>query len=116
MSTIALEGMVFHSYHGCLPEEKVTGNTFVVDVTIQTDTSKAESTDNLNDTINYSEVYSTVKKEMETPSKLLEHVAGRIIQSLKKDFPEIENVQVKVTKLNPPVGGEVSKVSLTLSK
>ena len=102
MSTIALEGMVFHSYHGCLPEEKVTGNTFIVDLYIEADTSKAENTDDLNDTVNYSEAYTIVKREMEQPSKLLEHVARRILASLKTGIPEIENAKIKVSKINPP--------------
>ena len=115
MSTIALEGMVFHSYHGCLPEEKVTGNTFIVDLYIEADTTKAENTDDLNDTVNYSEAYAIVKREMEQPSKLLEHVAQRILVSLKTGIPAIENARVKVSKLNPPVGGEVRSVSVLLT-
>lgn len=115
MSTISLEGMVFHSYHGCLPEEKVTGNTFIIDLYIDADTAKAEDTDDLNDTVNYSAAYAIVKKEMEQPSKLLEHVARRILDSLKAAIPAIENAKVKVSKLNPPVGGEVRSVSVSLT-
>jgi len=115
MSTISLEGMVFHSYHGCLPEEKVTGNTFIVDLYIEADTSKAEKTDDLNDTVNYADAYTIIKKEMEQPSKLLEHVARRILASLKAAIPAIENAKIKVSKLNPPVGGEVKSVSISIT-
>ncbi len=115
MSTISIEGMTFHAFHGCLPEEKVTGNTFVVDLYIEADTSKAEETDNLEDTVNYSDAYEIVRKEMEIPSKLLETVARRILISLQKNIPTIEAANVKVSKLNPPLGGEVKSVSLITS-
>ena len=113
MSTISLEGMTFHSYHGCLPEEKVTGNTFIVDLSIEVDTSKAERSDDLNDTVDYSQVYEIVNKEMGQPSKLIEHVARRIIDSLNAGIPAIKEIKVKVSKINPPVGGEVGRVSVT---
>ncbi|MCD4790611.1 MAG: dihydroneopterin aldolase [Bacteroidales bacterium] len=114
MSTIAIEGMEFHAFHGCLPEEQVIGNKFIVDLFIETDTSKAEESDNLKDTENYSEVYNLVKKEMEIKSKLLEHVGRRILNSLKTNLPQIEYARLKVSKMNPPLGGQVESVSLTL--
>ncbi|MCD4772042.1 MAG: dihydroneopterin aldolase, partial [Bacteroidales bacterium] len=74
MSQISLNGMKFFAYHGCFEEEQVIGTNFIVDLEIETDTSKSEETDELSDTINYQEVYLLVKKEMEQNSKLLEHV------------------------------------------
>ncbi len=114
MSTISIEGMTFHAFHGCLPEEMVTGNTFIVDVYLDTDTTKAEKSDDLNDTVNYSTVYETVKNEMIINSKLLEHVGRRILNAVKAEFPEIESAKVKVAKMNPPINGQVERVSVSL--
>ncbi len=115
MSTITIEGMEFHAFHGCLPEEAITGNTFIIDVYLETDTSKAEKSDDLNDTVNYSTVYEIVNNEMAINSKLLEHVGRRILNSLQSKLPEIEYAEVKVSKKNPPIGGQVEHVSLIMN-
>lgn len=114
MATIAIEGMEFHAYHGCFAEEQVIGNTFIVDLWFETDTSVAEQTDDLNKTVNYADVYQIVKKEMEINAKLLEHVGKRVINAVQESFPEIESIGLKISKLNPPVGGKVSNVSVFL--
>ncbi|HPE55108.1 MAG TPA: dihydroneopterin aldolase [Bacteroidales bacterium] len=115
MATIALEGMEFHAYHGCFAEEQVTGNTFFVDIYFDTDTSVAEDTDDLNETVNYAEVYEIIKAQMELKSKLLEHVGKRIIDAITKRFPEVETIELKVSKMNPPIGGKVDNVSVILN-
>lgn len=115
MATIALEGMEFHAYHGCFAEEQVTGNTFFVDIYFETDTSEAENSDNLEATVNYAEIYEIIKAEMEIKSRLLEHVGKRIISSVKKQFPQIESIDLKVSKMNPPIGGKVQNVSVIIS-
>ena len=115
MATIALEGMEFHAYHGCFAEEQVTGNTFFVDIYFDTDTSVAEDTDDLNETVNYAEVYEIIKAQMELKSKLLEHVGKRIIDAITKRFPEVETIELKVSKMNPPIGGKVDNVSVFLN-
>ena len=115
MATIALEGMEFHAYHGCFAEEQVTGNTFFVDIYFETDTSEAENSDNLEATVNYAEIYEIIKAEMDIKSRLLEHVGKRIISSVKKQFPQIESVDLKVSKMNPPIGGKVHNVSVIIS-
>jgi len=114
MGTIAIEGMEFHAFHGCMKEEQVIGNTFVVDLYLESDTSNSEESDKLDDTVDYSKAFDIVKEEMETPSKLLEHVGRRIISDIKKDFPEVESVEVKVAKKSPPVNGQADSVSVTL--
>ena len=116
MGLIEIEGMQFYAFHGHFEAERVVGNNFQVDLHFKTDCSKAAMSDNLNDTVNYQKVYDIVKKEMETPSHLLEHVAQRILDSLFLAFPEISDTKVKISKLNPPMGGEIEKVSITLSK
>ena len=115
MATIALEGMEFHAYHGCFAEEQVTGNTFYVDIYFDTDTSMAEDTDDLNETVNYAEVYEIIKAQMEIKSKLLEHVGKRIIDAITKRFPEVETIELKVSKMNPPIGGKVDNISVILT-
>ncbi|MCB0822313.1 MAG: dihydroneopterin aldolase [Bacteroidales bacterium] len=115
MATIALEGMEFHAYHGCFAEEQVTGNTFYVDIYFDTDTSMAEDTDDLNETVNYAEVYEIIKAQMEIKSKLLENVGKRIIDAITKRFPEVETIELKVSKMNPPIGGKVDNVSVFLN-
>ena len=115
MATIALEGMEFHAYHGCFAEEQVTGNTFYVDIYFDTDTSMAEDSDDLTETVNYAEVYEIIKAQMEIKSKLLEHVGKRIIDAITKRFPEVETIELKVSKMNPPIGGKVDNVSVILT-
>ena len=114
MSVISVEGMEFFAYHGCFKEEQVIGTKFRIDIFMKTDTSKAESSDNLNDTVNYQLVYQAIKEEMETRSKLLENVARRILNRITKDFPSVESARIKIRKLNPPLGGKIDFVAVEL--
>jgi 7,8-dihydroneopterin aldolase/epimerase/oxygenase len=114
MATISITGMEFHAFHGCFKEEQVIGNTFIVDVSLETDTSLAEKSDVLKQTVNYAVVYSIVKNEMEINSKLIEHVGRRILNSILASFPQVVSIELRVAKLNPPIGGRVDRVSVTL--
>ncbi len=114
MSVISIEGMEFFAYHGCFKEEKIIGTKFRLDLLLTVDTTKAEHTDDLDDTVNYQSVYQVVKKEMETKSNLLEHVGRRILIKIKEHFPEVEHARLKIRKLNPPLGGKMDFVSLEL--
>jgi dihydroneopterin aldolase len=114
MSTISIEQMEFYAYHGCFKEEQIIGTRFLVDLYLETDTIKAEKSDDLTDTVNYQEVYLLVKKEMEIKSKLLEHVGRRILDSVKQKFPQITSASLKISKMNPPLGGKMNNVSLTM--
>lgn len=114
MSVIAIEGMEFFSYHGHFEEESIIGTHFIVDLYFHTDTSKAEISDNLEETVNYLSVYQIVKQQMQQNSYLLEHVARRILNSVLKEFQEIEKAEVKIQKLNPPLGGKIKSVSVHL--
>ena len=115
MGKIILEGMEFFAYHGCFHEEQIIGTQFKVDLELDLDTTKAETSDHLQDTINYMEVYGQVRHEMEQKSQLIEHVARRIIDALKTAFPEIASVQVKIFKINPSLGGKVKQVACVLT-
>lgn len=114
MGKIIVEGIKLFAYHGCMKEEALIGRNYIVDVCIEADLSKPAKSDKIDDAINYSIVYEVVKKEMAIRSNLIEHVAKRISDKLKKQFPEMESVEVKVTKLNPPIEGEVEKVSAVI--
>jgi dihydroneopterin aldolase len=116
MGKIELEGMHFYAYHGHFDVERVTGNKFLVNLSIVTNLEKAAKSDDLNDTINYQKVYDIVKKEMQQKSHLLENVAKRIIDVLYSEFTEIDKIKVKISKLNPPMGGKIEKASVTLSR
>ena len=107
--------MEFYAYHGCFKEEQIIGTRFLVDLYLDTNTEKAELSDELGDTVNYQEVYLLVKKEMEVKSKLLEHVGRRILHSIRTTFPEVSSASIKISKMNPPLGGKMKSVSLTIS-
>ena len=114
MSTISLNGMEFYAHHGCFEEERVIGTRFEVDVDLEADTTIAQHSDNVSDTVNYQSVYNVVKREMAVASHLLEHVADRIAKSLLNEFGTVEEVSVKVSKLNPPLGGVLKSASVTV--
>jgi dihydroneopterin aldolase len=114
MSWISIEGMEFHSYHGCFKEERVIGTRFIVDLWFEADTSVAEKSDNLNDTIDYQAVYQLVKGQMEEASHLLEHVGRRILDVFHAKYPQVIRSKVKVSKLNPPLGGKIHSVNVII--
>lgn len=116
MSRILLEGMEFYAYHGCFKEEQVIGNRFIVDLSVEVDTSDAEKSDNLQDTVNYQAVYETVKAKMGNKSHLLEHLGRQILDALEERFPEIDHMKLKVSKMHPPMGGEMRSVSLEMNR
>ena len=112
MGHIRLNGMEFYAYHGCYCEEQLTGNHFVVDIAMDCDMEKASNSDDLLDALNYADVYELVKHEMAIRSHLLEHLSSRILDSLFEQFPQLNEAEVCVAKLNPPVGGQMRSVSV----
>lgn len=116
VSKIELSEMKFYAYHGVAPQETLVGNTFIVDLRLTTPLDSAIASDNLDDTINYASVYALVKAEMEQPSKLLEHVAGRILASLHRHFPQIRRIELRLSKQNPPFGGDIRCASVILDE
>lgn len=105
-SKIYLRNVRFHAFHGVLPQEGIVGNDYLVNLVLDYDFSSAIETDDLQGTLNYAEVYQKVREAMAVPSKLLEHVAGRIAHRLFSDFPEIQKLQLSITKVNPPMGAD----------
>lgn len=116
MGKIELNGMRFRAYHGCLDKEKLDGNDFLVDFSCEYDTSAAEKSDALEDTLDYSAIYGIVRENMEIQSNLLENVAGRIADAIKSEYPGIPSLEVKVTKMNPPVDGPAESSSVTVRR
>lgn len=115
MAIIAINDMRFYAHHGCFEQERAIGTHFRVDLRFDTDTARAELSDNIADTVSYLDVYQVVKREMLQPSNLLEHVARRICDAVMLQFPEIKDVTAVVYKLNPPLGGNMESVSVEVS-
>lgn len=103
---ITLSRLRFYSRHGVDPQECRVGAHFTLSLRIATDFSRAMTTDDVADTLDYGAVYRAVRDEMDRPSHLLEHVAGRILRRLFADFPCIEFVALELTKDNPPMGAD----------
>ena len=112
---LELEGMEFHSFHGVLEREKVSGNLFVVDFRGILDMRAAAQSDALEDALDYSKIYDVVAEQMAVPSELLEHVAGRIVEAIAARFPQLESFSVRVSKRRPPVVGIVQWSRITLT-
>jgi dihydroneopterin aldolase len=112
---ITLKGIKFDAFHGVHEEERLKGNAFEVDVTVSTDfTPDALFYDNLEGTLDYEEIYRCVSEEMNISAYLLEHVAYRIAKRLMKEFSQIQDVEIKVSKFKPPIGGPCEKTEVTL--
>lgn len=111
---VELLGMEFFARHGVLEAERRDGNTFRVDVSYEYDAAEAAKGDDLGNAVDYSDIYTTVRLEMEIPSDLLENVAYRIKKTIESEHPEVSDVKVSISKKNPPVGGpcEWSKVTI----
>ena len=114
MGKVKIDNIRVYAHHGCLKEETAIGSEYRVDVSVDADLSKAALSDALSDTVDYVHINHIVKQEMETPSKLLEHVGQRIIDRIFKEIGIVDKVQIQVSKLNPPIGGDVEKVTVVL--
>jgi dihydroneopterin aldolase len=116
MGLIVIENMEFYAFHGHYREEQIVGNKFIVDLTIETDMSVPAKSDNLRDAVNYQRVYQIIKVQMEKKSYLLENIAGRILDALYSEMQGIKKATVKVSKMNPPMGGKIGSVSVLLER
>jgi dihydroneopterin aldolase len=112
MHKIIVEGIKLYAHHGCLEEEGRIGGHYIVDVTMECDFEKAADTDDLNETIDYVVVHDIVKREMAIRSKLIEPVAKRISVAMHKTFPMLKRSEVKLTKVKPPIHGDVGSTSV----
>lgn len=106
---IHLKDIQIYAYHGVLPQERIIGSFFYININIKTDFSLAAQTDQIKDTINYADLYEIVKHEMRIPSQLLEHVCQRIAERLFHYYPTIEEIDIELNKENPPIIGAYGK-------
>lgn len=113
---ITLESMEFKAYHGCYDMEKIVGNRFLVDVSLEAELDDAARADDVSQTVNYLSVYSVVSECMRQKSDILENVVLRITDAIHEKFPQVARACVTVSKLAPPLGGKINKVSVTLCK
>jgi dihydroneopterin aldolase len=112
--TINLEGMSFHAFHGCYPLERATGSHFEVGLRITTSLGEVAAKDDVTLAVNYLTAYEVVREQMQQVQHTIERVAQNIIDALRERFPQIVEVECRVTKLAPPLGGKVARVSVTL--
>ena len=116
MGIIKLKNIRTYSYHGCLIEEGKIGSDYTVNLEVKTDLRKSSITDNLKDTVDYVLLNHIVVEEMAIRSDLLEHVAHRILTRIFEEIPEISRIIVAVSKLNPPIGGDVEAVTIEMEE
>lgn len=105
-SYIYINDLRFHAFHGVMPQERLTGNDYSVDLRVGYDVSSAMLSDDVNDTVNYATIYEIVRQEMSVPSQLVERVAYRIADRISRRYPDVTRMDVRVTKLNPPLGAD----------
>lgn len=113
-SYIFLDSLRFFARHGVGEQETVVGNEFIIDLRLKVDIRHAMQTDDVADTVSYADVYTAVKEEMDIPSRLLEHVSGRIVRRLFRDFLQIEEITLKLAKRNPPMGADIEAAGIEL--
>ncbi len=116
MGTIKLQNIRIFSFHGCLEEEAKIGSDYRIDLEIKTDLRKSSVSDELKDTVDYVLLNKIVVEEMAIRSKLLEHVAERILTRIFKEIPAISRILLAVSKLNPPIGGDVEAVTIEIEE
>lgn len=116
MDYILLNELEFHAFHGVLPQETLVGNTYIMDLKLGVDLHKACHSDRIEDTLNYADVIDCIRIEMKQPSKLIEHVAERICEALKAQFPQIISIDIHLQKRNPPVQAQLKSASVQLHR
>ncbi len=118
LGEIRLSNMVFFGRHGANPEETALGQRFTVNLSVWLDMSAASRSDRLEDTASYSAIYKLVRAEVEgEPSKLLEHLAGRILDRVLQFDSRIVRARVEVGKPSPPLkGSTTAEVSVVLER
>lgn len=113
---ITLKNIRVYAYHGCLLEEAQIGSNYSVDMCVAVDFSKSATTDNLADTLDYVALNRIIKEEMAIRSNLLENVAQRILNRVLSEFQQVTELEIEVSKLNPPINGDVEAVSVKIIK
>ena len=110
-----MEGMKFYAFHGVLPQENLVGANYYINLKLKTDFIRAAETDELEGTVSYADIHAVVKEEMQTSSKLLEHVCQRIASRIFHDFPTIVAIDIALYKENPPMGACAQRIGVEVS-
>ena len=110
MGRITLKNFKVYSYHGCFDEENKIGSEYILDIWVEGDFSKSEITDCLSDTVDYVHLGDIAQSEMTKSAKLIEHVAGRILNRVSKLSPKIRKSGLVIKKLHPPMNQSVGSV------
>jgi dihydroneopterin aldolase len=113
-SYIVLKGLRFYAFHGVMPQETRVGGDFLVNLRVGYPLGKAMLSDEVGDTLDYAQLYALVREEMAVPSKLLEHVAGRIASTIERRFPQVTSIDLELTKQNPPMGADCDGASVEI--
>ena len=116
MGKVRLDNIRLFAFHGCLKEEGVIGSDYRVDLEVQADLDPASRTDRLSDTVDYVVLHGIVKEEMALRSHLLETVGARILDRIFQEVKAVEKAEVSISKINPPIGGDVQQVTVVLNK
>ncbi len=116
MGTIRLQNIRTFSFHGCLNEEASIGSDYRIDLEVKCNLNQSSQSDELKDTVDYVHLNKIVVEEMAIRSKLLEHVAHRIITRIFSEIPSISRILLAVSKLNPPIGGDVEAVTIEIEE
>ena len=113
-SHILLENIRFFANHGVAAQETTIGNEFTINLRLKVDIAQAAETDEIEDTVSYAEVHRILKEEMDIPSRLLEHACKRIAEKLFNEFPAISDIEIKLSKRNPPMGADIDSASVEI--
>ncbi|MCF6297721.1 MAG: dihydroneopterin aldolase [Flavobacteriaceae bacterium] len=116
MGIIKIKNIRIYAYHGCLDEEGKIGSDYRIDLSVHANLKNSAKTDDLNDTVDYVHLNKIVKEEMAIRAKLLETVANKILDRTLLEIPLVSKVSIKVSKLNPPIGGNVEMVSIVMDR
>lgn len=113
---IIIKGLRLYAYHGVMELERKVGAYFTIDCEVETDMHEALESDFVSDTISYADLYETIKREMATPSFLVEHAAGRIVKAILAEYPKVQSVRIRLLKDNPPMGADCEGAGVELVK
>ena len=116
MGTIKISNIRVYAYHGCLVEEGKIGSDYRIDLSVKTNLQPSAKSDQLTDTVDYVHLNRIVKEEMAVRTKLLETVADLILERILLELPLVKKAKIKVSKLNPPIGGNVEMVSIIMER
>ena len=116
MGIIKVENIRLFAHHGCLKEETKIGSEYRVDLEVDANLRKSAESDLLRDTVDYVFLNKVIREEMFKPSHLLETVAKRILDRIFTEDKLVEKATVSVSKINPPIGGDVEMVTIKMTE